>query len=156
MYSLFFLMFISYPGEMPDLPTLDTAQLSDFVLKSGEFFTSAITSIKQLTQQELLEDQPKITKESTLLFVKSSELQPTRGNFKGDRGMSREEDQDLYATRGWTIVEQWAVIYLNVIHSEVLDFLSFLIKQDDINKSLALFLMNYVRIWLVGQLLLKF
>ena len=93
-------MFISYPGEMPDLPTLGTTQLSDFVLKSGEYFHSAITSIKQVTQQAIVEDQPKITKESTLLFVKSSELQPAQGNFKGDRGMSREEDKDLYATRG--------------------------------------------------------
>ena len=87
-------------GEIPDLPTLDTAMLSDFVLKSGEHFHSAITSIKQVTQQELVEDQPKITKESTLVFVKSSELQPVTGNFKGDQGMSREEDKDLYATRG--------------------------------------------------------
>ena len=87
------------PGEIPDLPTVDTAQISDFVLKSGEYFHSAITSIKQITKQELAEDQPKITKESTLLFVKPSELQPPPSGFKGDRGMSREEDKDLYATR---------------------------------------------------------
>ena len=87
---------------MPDLPTLslDTVQLSDLVMKPGEYFTSAITSIKQVTKQDLVvEDQPKITKESTLVFVESSELQPVSGTFEGDRGMSREEDQDLYATR---------------------------------------------------------
>ena len=95
--SLYYVYFL--PGEIPELPSLDTAQLSDFVLKSGEYFTGVITSIKQLTKQERVEDQPKITKESTLLFVKSSELKPAPGNFKGDRGMSREEDKDLYATR---------------------------------------------------------
>lgn len=88
------------PGEIPDLPTVDTAQISDFVLKSGEYFNSAITSIKQATKPAIVEDQPKITKESTLVFLKSSELQPVTSSFKGDRGMSREEDKDLYATRG--------------------------------------------------------
>ena len=88
------------PGEIPDLPTVDTAQISDFVLKSGEYFNSAITLIKQATKPGIVEDQPKITKESTLVFLKSSELQPVTSSFKGDRGMSREEDKDLYATRG--------------------------------------------------------
>ena len=46
-------------GEIPDLPTLDTSQLSDLVLKPGEYFTSAIASIKQVTKQDLVvEDQP--------------------------------------------------------------------------------------------------
>ena len=58
-----------------------------------------ITSIKLLrqdTKQSLTEDKPKLKHESTLVFVKSSELQPD-SDFKGDVGMDREEDKDLYS-----------------------------------------------------------
>lgn len=106
-------IWLSFPaGELPAVAeSVDSARISEFVLKSGENFDSIISSIRRQTQQNLAEDKPKITKESSLVFVKSSELQTDSDGFKGDQGMSREEDKDLYATRTWTgrVIATWDI-----------------------------------------------
>ena len=89
-------------GELPQ-PSLPSVNFSDLVLKSGKYLDSIISSVRQVgqeSQDSLEEDKLKITRESSLVFVRSSELQPGSVTFKGDQGMSREEDKDLYATRG--------------------------------------------------------
>ena len=93
----------SLAGELPEPPSLPSVNFSELGLKSGEYFKSIISSVKQVGQENqhsLGDDKLKITRESSLVFVRSSELKPDSVAFKGDEGMGREEDKDLYATRG--------------------------------------------------------